>query len=40
LFKPMEKVEQVACGSIHTLIRTNLHRLFTCGNGSTYALGH
>jgi len=40
LFKPSEKVEQVACGSIHTMIRTNQHRIFSCGNGSTFALGH
>jgi hypothetical protein len=40
LFKPSEKVEQVSCGAIHTLIRTNLHRIFSCGNGSTFALGH
>ena len=40
LFRPQEKVEEVACGSIHTLIRTNHHRLLSCGNGSTYALGH
>jgi len=40
LFKPSEKVEQVTCGSIHTLIRTNMHRIFSCGNGSTFALGH
>lgn len=40
LFNPSEKVEQVACGAIHTLIRTNLHRIFSCGNGSTFALGH
>ena len=40
LFKPSEKVFQVACGSIHSLIRTNMHRLFSCGNGSTFALGH
>lgn len=33
-------VEQVECGSIHTMLRTSLNRLFTCGNGSTYALGH
>ena len=30
----------MACGSIHSLIRTNMHRLFSCGNGSTFALGH
>ena len=40
MFKPQEKVLQVACGSIHSLIRTNMNRLFSCGNGSTYALGH
>ena len=40
LFKPQEKVLQVACGSIHSLIRTNMNRLFSCGNGSTFALGH
>ena len=40
LLKISEKVVQIACGSIHTLVRTNLHRLFSCGNGSTYALGH
>ena len=31
---------QVACGSIHTLAKTNLNRIFSCGNGSTFALGH
>mmetsp|Transcript_1152 Transcript_1152/g.1431 ORF Transcript_1152/g.1431 Transcript_1152/m.1431 type:complete len:111 (-) Transcript_1152:1823-2155(-) len=40
LFKPQEKVEQVVCGSIHSMIRTNMHRIFSCGNGSTFALGH
>jgi alpha-tubulin suppressor-like RCC1 family protein len=30
----------VACGSIHTLARSSLHRVFSCGNGSTFALGH
>ena len=40
LLQPKEKVEQVECGSIHSLVRTSMHRLFSCGNGSTYALGH
>ena len=40
LLQSKERVEQVACGSIHTIVRTNLSRLFSCGNGSTYALGH
>jgi len=40
LLQAKERVEQVECGSIHTMLRTNLSRLFSCGNGSTYALGH
>ena len=35
-----EKVVQIACGAIHSMIRTNLGRVFSCGNGSTFALGH
>lgn len=35
-----ERVVQVACGAIHTMIRTNMSRVFSCGNGSTFALGH
>ena len=31
---------QVACGAVHTLLRTNIDRVFSCGNGSTFALGH
>lgn len=40
LLQAKEKVEQVECGSIHTIVRTNHNRIFSCGNGSTYALGH
>jgi alpha-tubulin suppressor-like RCC1 family protein len=40
LLNPKEKVEQIECGSVHSLLRTNNNRLFSCGNGSTYALGH
>ena len=40
LLQPKESVEQVECGSLHTVVRTNMNRLFSCGNGSTYALGH
>ena len=40
LLKMSEKVVQVTCGSIHTMIRTNMNRLFSCGNGGSYALGH
>lgn len=35
-----ERVVQVACGSIHTILRTDKGRLFSCGNGSSFALGH
>lgn len=30
---------QIACGAIHSIIRTNANRVFSCGNGSTFALG-
>lgn len=38
--QPKENVIQLECGSIHSLARTSLNRLFSCGNGSTFALGH
>lgn len=40
LLATKERVEQVECGSLHTLVRTNQNRLFSSGNGATYALGH
>lgn len=40
ILREKERIIQVACGSIHTLARSNLHRIFSCGNGSTFALGH
>mmetsp|Transcript_640 Transcript_640/g.740 ORF Transcript_640/g.740 Transcript_640/m.740 type:complete len:110 (-) Transcript_640:1056-1385(-) len=40
LLQQKERVEQVECGSIHTIVRTNMNRLFSCGNGASYALGH
>lgn len=40
LLREKEKIVQIACGSIHTLARSNMNRIFSCGNGSTYALGH
>ena len=40
LLQPKERVEQIECGSIHTMARTSMNRLFSCGNGSTFALGH
>jgi len=38
--KEKESIIQIACGSIHTLARSNSQRIFSCGNGSTFALGH
>jgi hypothetical protein len=40
LLREKERIVQIACGSIHTLARSNNQRLFSCGNGSTFALGH
>ena len=40
LLREKERIVQLSCGSIHTLARSNLHRIFSCGNGSTFALGH
>lgn len=40
ILREKERIVQIACGSIHTLARSNIHRLFSCGNGSTFALGH
>jgi alpha-tubulin suppressor-like RCC1 family protein len=38
--RPKERVLQVACGAVHTMFRTSIDRVFSCGNGSTFALGH
>lgn len=35
-----ERVIDVACGALHSLLITNLGKLFSCGYGETYALGH
>jgi len=35
-----EIVVKVACGSIHTLLLTSQNRLFSSGNGASFALGH
>ncbi len=35
-----EKVVEVACGALHTLIRTNCRRILSTGYGGLYALGH
>ena len=31
---------EIACGTIHSLVRTDLGRVFSCGSGGSYALGH
>lgn len=35
-----EYVAEIACGSLHSILRTNHGRIFSCGFGETYALGH
>ncbi|CAD8177067.1 unnamed protein product [Paramecium pentaurelia] len=35
-----EAVQQISCGALHTLILTNKNRVFSCGFGESYALGH
>jgi alpha-tubulin suppressor-like RCC1 family protein len=35
-----EFIVEIACGSLHTLARSNQGRIFSCGFGETYALGH
>eukprot|EP00826_Nyctotherus_ovalis_P037218 TRINITY_DN3382_c0_g2_i1.p1 TRINITY_DN3382_c0_g2~~TRINITY_DN3382_c0_g2_i1.p1 ORF type:complete len:803 (-),score=226.48 TRINITY_DN3382_c0_g2_i1:643-3051(-) len=35
-----EKVVEVACGSLHTLLRTNCRRVLSAGYGELYALGN
>ena len=35
-----EKVVEIACGSLHTLVRTNCRRILSTGYGGLYALGH
>ncbi|KAM3137799.1 hypothetical protein pb186bvf_010042 [Paramecium bursaria] len=35
-----EVVQQITCGALHTLILTNKNRVFSCGFGEGYALGH
>lgn len=40
LLIPGEKVLQIACGVIHTMVLTNNSRVFSCGNGNSFNLGH
>ncbi|KAL4441987.1 hypothetical protein ABPG74_003738 [Tetrahymena malaccensis] len=35
-----EIVSYIACGTLHTVVVTSKNRLFSCGYGETYALGH
>ena len=34
-----EFAEEIACGTLHSLVRTNKNRIFSTGFGETYALG-
>jgi mitogen-activated protein kinase kinase kinase 9 len=40
LLQDDEKVIDIACGALHTLVKTDKQRMFACGFGETYALGH
>ena len=35
-----EVVVEIACGALHSLIRTDKNNLYSCGFGETYALGN
>jgi alpha-tubulin suppressor-like RCC1 family protein len=35
-----EAVVDISCGGLHTIILTSLNRVFSCGFGGSYALGH
>ena len=35
-----ETIEEIVCGSMHVLVLSNWGRLFSCGFGETFALGH
>lgn len=39
LLVPSERVIEIACGGLHTLVLTNRNRVFATGFGDTYALG-
>ena len=35
-----EKVQEISCGVIHTLVLTSMNRILSCGYGGSFALGH
>jgi len=35
-----EIITDIACGPLHTLAVSNKNRIFSCGYGQSYALGH
>ena len=37
LLNMRERVYEISCGTIHSLIRTDQGRVFSCGNGGSYA---
>lgn len=40
LLQNTEYVVEIACGPLHTIALTNQMKLFSCGYGDTFALGH
>lgn len=40
LLQENENIIDIACGSLHCIALTNKSRVFSCGFGATYALGH
>jgi len=37
---PEESILSITCGPVHSLALSNRGRLFSCGFGEKYALGH
>ena len=35
-----EFVQEIVCGTLHVMVLSNKGRMFSCGFGETYALGH
>jgi alpha-tubulin suppressor-like RCC1 family protein len=35
-----EKVVEIQCGGIFSMVKTNQGRVFSCGHGISFALGH
>ena len=40
LLQQDETVHAITCGALHTLVLTTKNRMFSCGFGEGYALGH